>query len=509
MRPVAALPVQEDALETALRDAGFADPATALRLIAGWRSGQMRVLRSAASRDALERVLPELVRAFGRAPAPDTALLRCDAMLAGLPSVVNLFHLMHAQPRLLGILVAVLSFAPTLAAALGRTPELLEGLIDASALGGVPSRAEIDDRLTRAPPGEAYEQLLDRVRRDVGELRFALGTQIIEAVSDPLDAACGYALVAEAAIDVLTSATVREFEAAHGRVPGGELLILALGRLGGQALTHASDLDVILLFTGDYLAESDGPRPLGATTYFNRLAQRVIAALSVPTAAGPLYEVDTRLRPQGKQGPLVAALDAFARYQREEAWTWEHMALTRARPVFGSASARAALEQVIGETLHMSRNVEKVRADVAAMRRDLRTHKPPAGPLDVKLMEGGLVDLEFALHFQQLTTRTAFHPRLGPALDRIIAAGLAPADILTAYQLLGRMLVALRLMSADLTVDNADTQARIATACGCADWRALMIAYDNARSCVTAWLAALKLDRVEEDDNNGTRFTRP
>ncbi len=153
---------------------------------------------------------------------------------------------------------------------------------------------------------------------------------------DPLDVSAGYARVAEAAIVTLAEATVAEFTLKHGVVPDSELVILALGRMGGGALTHASDLDLVYLFTGDYMAESDGEKPLGAVLYYNRLAQRVSGALSAPTASGPLYDIDTRLRPSGTQGPLVVSLDGFARYQREDAWTWEHMALTRARPVFGS-----------------------------------------------------------------------------------------------------------------------------------------------------------------------------
>ena len=151
----------------------------------------------------------------------------------------------------------------------------------------------------------------------------------------------------EAALRVLAQAPVNAFAAAHGRIAGAELVVLGLGRLGGGVLTHASDLDLVFLFTGDFAAESDGPRPLGATLYFNRLAQRVGAALSVPTAEGALYEVDTRLRPQGTQGPLAASLSSFSRYQREEAWVWEHMALARARVVFGSAAAGAAVAGVM------------------------------------------------------------------------------------------------------------------------------------------------------------------
>jgi len=221
----------------------------------------------------------------------------------------------------------------------------------------------------------------------------------------------------------LAAATVAEFEAAHGKVPGGEMLILALGRLGGGVLTHASDLDLIYLFTGDFQTESDGARPLGATLYFNRLAQRVTNALSVHTASGPLYEVDTRLRPSGAQGLLAVSFDSFAKYEREAAWTWEHLALTRARSVFGSPEARAALEAILTETLHRPRDFDELARQAVQMRRDIATHKPPASDLDVKLVPGGLVDLEFLIHVSQFRHGMAFDPDLGKALADLVAAG--------------------------------------------------------------------------------------
>ena len=501
-------PLDGSALRAAVAATGFPDPELAVRRIVEWRGGHSRVLRSAAAREALELVLPALFAALAAAPDPATALTRFDALVGGLPSAINLFHLLKAQPRLLGMLIAVLAHAPTLSAALGRRAELLEGLIDASALAGVPDADAINARLRRTPPGESYEQLLDRVRREVGELRFAIGVQVVEGLSDPLIAARGYADVAECALVTLADATIAVFEGAHGKVPGGELLILALGRLGGRALTHASDLDLILLFTGDHLAESDGPRPLGATTYFNRLAQRIIAALSVPTAAGPLYEVDTRLRPQGNQGPLVAALDAFSRYQREDAWTWEHMALTRARPVYGSLAGRAAAQAVIDGVLLQPRDSEKLRTDVAAMRRDLRMHKPAAGPLDIKLIDGGLVDLEFAIHASQLASGSGFDPGLERALELLDAAGLAPDGMSKAYRLLGRMLVALRLMGERMTVEEPATQARLARACGVSDWDTLCAGYADARAAVSAWLAKLALDKEAETNGYRDGFAR-
>src|SRR5690606_38908907 len=232
--------------------------------------------------------------------------------------------------------------------------------------------------------------------------------------------------VAEAALEVAAEAACGEFQRVHGKVPGADLVVLGLGRLGGAALTHASGLDLIYLFTGGGSGESDGRRPLTPALYFNRLAQRVTAALSVPTAEGALYEVDTRLRPSGAQGPIAVGLDSFERYQREDAWTWEHMALCRARPVFGPPEARARLDAVIGRVLDAPRDPDKLRADVLAMRAEMAAHKPAAGPLDAKLLRGGLVDCEFVIHYLQLRHRTAFHPGLSEAIEALVAEGLAP-----------------------------------------------------------------------------------
>lgn len=486
-------PLDEAALEAAVAQSGFPDPGFAVRRIGEWRSGSARVLRSAAARESLEPMLPGLIGAMAAAPDPVAVLTRFDAMLGGLPSAINLFDMLAARPPLLASLVAILAHAPTLSDQLGRRAALLEGLIDASAFAVLPDAAALLRRFRAAPPDEDYERLLDRIRREVGELRFAIGAQLIEGVIDPLDAARAYADIADAALEVLASATIAEFEAAHGRIAGGELLILALGRYGGRGLTHASDLDLILLFTGDHLAESDGRRPLGATSYFNRLAQRVIAALSVATAEGPLYEVDTRLRPQGNQGPLCASVDAFARYQREDAWTWEHLALTRARVVFGSSDGQATLEAIIAGVLDQPRDASVLLADAAKMLDDIHRHKPANGPLDVKLVAGGLIDAEMAIHVTQLTHRTGFSPDLLAALAQLQQVGLAPAGVDQAIALQTRMLVALRLMARDGTVDSVATRERVATACRMKDWDDLVSAASDAQHAVRQWGRALGL----------------
>lgn len=484
-------PDSGDALTAELDKLGFADPAALAARIEGWRTGKLRALRSETSRRAWNAIQPALLAAFACAPDPERALTRWESLLANLPSAVNLFRLLEARPALLALLARVLGLAPPLADALARRADLLDPLIDASAFdlpGSVPVLAadfaccEADDD---------YERLLDRVRRKVGELRFALGVQLVEGTRDPMEIAQALSRTAEAALAVLAEATVAEFERAHGRVPGSELVVLGLGRLGGGALTHASDLDLIYLFTGDHSAESDGARPLGATTYYNRLAQRLNAALSVPTAEGALYEVDTRLRPSGAQGPLAVSFDSFERYQRESAWTWEHMALTRARVLFGSAPARTGLEAIIAAVLTQPREAAKLRTDVLEMRAEMARHKPGKGPLDVKLARGGLVDVEFIVHYLQLHSGKGLVPSLPAALAALAGAGLVPEALVGAHAMLGRFLIASRLLAPDAEEPPLAAREVLASACQCGNWDQLTAALLGARRTVAAaWAEA-------------------
>lgn len=477
-----ALPRNAGLLADFLSTNGFADADHVATRIAGWRSGTYRAVRSGAAQDALEAVLPSLVSALGAAADPLAAVNRLDRMIERLPTAINLFRLLEARPPLLAQLTDILCHAPTLADDLSRRPDLLDGLISAHALEPVGSVDELSAELESDDPAAGLEERLDRIRRGVGELRFALGSQIIAGVADPIDVSAGYARVAEAAIRVAADATIAEFARVHGAVEGCEFVILALGRMGGAELTHASDLDLIFLFTGDFQGESDGTKPLGAVHYFNRLAQRVVASLSVPTASGALYEVDTRLRPSGAKGPLCVSLDAFARYQAEEAWTWEHMALTRARTLYGSAHARAQTAEIMRNILGRQRDRRALIADARKMRADMKAHKPAKSALDIKLIEGGLVDLEFALHVRQLGCQRGFSPHLGQA----IAALDLPEAFSEAYQLFTRFLVTTRLVAPDLAVPTPATQGLLARACRYQNWTELLAGLETKRHDVIA-----------------------
>jgi [glutamine synthetase] adenylyltransferase / [glutamine synthetase]-adenylyl-L-tyrosine phosphorylase len=481
-----------DKLGRRLSELGFAEPDRLAERIAGWSDGRIRALRSEPARAALDALLPVLLERFAAAADPDQALNRWERVLGAAPSALNLFNLLLQRPALLDQLARILVLAPTLADELGRRPELLDTLIARRALDLPGTVDRIAGLMTAGEDGDDYERQLDRIRRVTGELRFALGLQTIAAAHDPLKIGTALSRTAEAALAVAQRAAVAEFERAHGRVAGSELVVLGLGRLGGGTLTHASDLDVVYLFSGAFEGESDGPRPLGVTHYFNRLAQRVTAALSVPTAEGALYEVDTRLRPQGAQGPLAVSFDSFARYQREEAWTWEHMALARARPLTGSAAARAELQAIIAEVLGRPRDPATLRGDVLRMRAEMAAHKPPRGPLDAKLQRGGLVDLEFLVHYLQLRDRVGFDPDLGRAVGALVDAGLVPAPLRESLALMTRLLVAGRLLAPDLAAPPPAAAAALAEACGMADLPALLRAFAAARQEVAAaWADSL------------------
>jgi glutamate-ammonia-ligase adenylyltransferase len=450
-----------------------------------WRD-TLRTLRGSEARAALAALRPTLVDALAAAPEPDRAMTRLETVLEQVSTAINLFRLFEARPGLLDQVLRLVTLAEPLAEGLGRHPEWLDALIDSRALDLPGSVDELAAQMSQAPAD--YERRLDRIRAVVGEARFALGVQLVEAQHDPLEIAAGLARVAQAALETGAATAIEEFEAVHGRIAGDDLLVLGLGRLGGGALTHASDLDVIYLFSGEIGTESDGRRPLTASLYFNRLAQRVTAALSVPTAAGALYEIDTRLRPQGAQGPLAVSLDSFARYQREDAWTWEHMALTRARPLFGPAPARTALQRIIDKVLRQDRDPATLRADVLKMRGEIAANKKPAGPLDAKLQRGGLIDCEFIVHYLQLRERAGFTPDLGKAIAELSGAGLLPTEFGAQHDLLTRLLVAARLLAPDGQPPPGGAQRVLAAACGAHDFKALLRSVEDARHGVAkAW----------------------
>ena len=475
-----------------LAEMGFADASALAEKIEAWRDGRYASIRSPQAIEAFDRLLPQLLDAIARSDDPEHAVTRFQSIIERTQSAIELFRLLTAQPEMIERLVKALTLSPRIASTLARRPETLDVLLERQPIDFENTYAHTLEQLRERPERDDYEAKLDAIRQIVSEARFTLEISLLEAEHKPSRIAAALSHVAEAAITAALEAAQEEFARTHGRIEDSELLVLGLGRLGGGALSPASDLDMIYLFKGDYGAESDGVRPLGATLYYNRLATRVNAALSVPTAQGALYEVDTRLRPQGNQGPLAVSIDAFAKYQKASAWTWEHMALNRARVLAGSDGARAMVEQVIAETQCQTRDPQTLRKDVLKMRSDMAEHKPPKGELDVKLARGGLIDVEFLVHSIQLrdaaklggANPAMLSPDFADAIPALIELGLLERELWPAYDLLTDVLVASRLLAPDRREPPPAAAKALARTCGCSSYAELVTSVADARQCV-------------------------
>lgn len=392
-----------DTLET-LSKLGFARPSDISRVIRTWHYGRYRATQSVEARERLTELTPELLRVFGQNKRADEALLRFDSFLSGLPAGIQLFSLLGNNPALLSLLVTIMSSAPRLADIIAGRPHVFDGMLDPGLLSELPTREYISNRLDLFLGGSRhYEDVLDRLRIFAAEQRFLIGIRLLTGAIQADMAARAFTHLADLVIAAALDAVLREMTEAHGLFPGGRVAVMGMGKLGSFELTAGSDVDIILLYDYDDTApESAGPKPLDPQRYFTRLTQRLIAALSAPTAEGILFEVDMRLRPSGNKGPVATRIQSFEKYQREEAWTWEHMALSRARLICGDDSLRSDTAGIIRAVLGTKGEKAKIASDVAEMRKLIEQEKPPKNIWDLKLIPGGIIDIEFIAQYLTL-----------------------------------------------------------------------------------------------------------
>lgn len=390
-----------DTLRT-LEELGFQEPSTVAAIVRTWHHGRYRALRSTRAKELLTELVPPLLDAFGKTLEPDAALLRFNDFLSALPAGVQLLSLLHTNPGLLVLLAEIMGSAPRLAETLQRQPILIDAVLTADFFDEPPNAdAQIADLEIALKEARDFQDTLDILRRQVNDRQFQIGVQILRQWITPDRAGASLSDIADSALHALYPRLVDEFANQHGRMENGDMAVVALGKLGGRELTIGSDLD--LLFVYDCQDEaSDGPKPLSAIPYYTRLGQRYMSAITSPTGEGTLYEVDMRLRPSGNAGPLASSFDSFVQYHQESAWTWEHMALTRARVVVSGSALRDRLESAITDILTAPRDPDALLRDVASMRARIERDRPGSGPWDVKNMRGGLVDIEFLSQYLQL-----------------------------------------------------------------------------------------------------------
>ncbi|HRN89769.1 bifunctional [glutamine synthetase] adenylyltransferase/[glutamine synthetase]-adenylyl-L-tyrosine phosphorylase [Hyphomicrobium sp.] len=416
----------------ALTRMGYARPSDVLAIVRGWHHGRYGAVRTARARELLTEVQPLLVQAFAETADPDRAITTFDRFLAALPAGVQLFSLLKANPPLMRLLADMMGTAPRLARILSRRRRLLDAVIDPRTFRALPTATELDEAIAAELKDAIDPQdVLDRARVIGSEQAFLIGVKVLSGAINAGEAGTAYAVLAERLIAAMVDDVEKEMERAHGRVPGGGAVVVAMGKLGGRELSASSDLDLIVVYDFDPSAtQSDGEKPLAPSQYYARYTQRLIAHLSAPTAEGTLYEVDMRLRPSGQKGPVAAQLSTFREYQATEAWTWEHLALTRARVITGPPGLRSAVEAAIRDTLVRPRDRAVISKDVQDMRARIAADKGTDRIWDLKQVRGGLVDLEFIAQHLQLI-HAAAHPEV---LDQNTLAAyrkLAEAGVLS------------------------------------------------------------------------------
>jgi glutamate-ammonia-ligase adenylyltransferase len=429
----------EDDPETlaTLKRMGFSNPAQVSQAIRSWHHGRINATRTERGRELFTRLAPRLLDAMAASGAPDAAFNRFSDFFSRLSSGVQVQSLFLAQPKMFELVVQVMAFAPQLAATLARRPAALDALLDPAFFAPFESGQGEDAfvaALAAAANSESpFEEAMDAARRVHREQAFRVGVQVISGSASAADAGAAFADLADLTIQGLAPAALAETVRQGGAFPG-QAAVIALGKCGSREMTARSDLDLMVLYRSDIEGAASEIRQWGAETFFGRFTQRLIAALSAPTAEGGLYEVDMQLRPTGSKGPISVSMTAFHSYYEGEAETWEMLALTRARVVWASSDdfAREA-EAAIDGALRKPRDPARTAADVREMRQLMEDERPPQGDWDLKLAPGGLVDIEFAAQYLQLVGAAGGGPleaNTGAALDALARSGAAPQDAL-------------------------------------------------------------------------------
>jgi len=404
--PELAFPEDHDDRKTldALVRMGFKAPLEASATVRNWLAGGHKSLKGEATRTELSALLPVLLEHLVKAEHPDATLLLFDRFLSGLRGGTRLLSLLRQNPEFIALTTLILDIAPRLADILARHPQVMDALVDPSFFGAFPDEEALAQRLEQnlAEAG-GQEDFLDRVRMFGLEHMFLIGARILSGTMPAQQAGAAFGRLADVVIRWIDGRVAASIATMHGHLRGQQTAVLALGKLGGREMTATSDLDLILIYDFDHdHPDSDGKRPLYGGQYFARLTQRLISALTSQTNYGALYQVDMRLRPSGRSGPLATQIDGFRSYQENEAWTWEHMALTRARVVSASPEFAGRVGDTIAEILRRERDPEQVAGDVVEMRAAIAREKGGGGRWDLKYVDGGLVDIEFIAQYLQL-----------------------------------------------------------------------------------------------------------
>jgi len=413
----------------------------------------MPALRTDRAARIFHRLRPLILQRLERADDPAEALGHFETFLQGLPAGVQLFSLFESNTHLLDLFVDICTTSHGLAQYLSQNASVLDSVLDGGFFEPWPDADELHQQLTRQlVQAKDYELMLDAARRWRKDWHFRIGVHHLRGLISATDATKQYADLAGAILAALWPFVADHFARRHGPQPGRGAAVIAMGSLGAGRINALSDLDLIVIYDPDGFEASDGPRPLSVRPYYARLTQAFITAITAPTGEGRLYEVDMRLRPSGRQGPVATSVAGFQSYQMDEAWTWEHLALTRARAVAGAASVGAEVEKIRAAVLAAKSTGATVVAEVQDMRRRLAEAKPARGLWDGKSGGGRMMDIELVAQCGALLSAST--ERLTRSQLQVgVSAGFLAEDAATSlaetYDLLSKINSFSRLLAID------------------------------------------------------------
>ncbi|MEM8880980.1 MAG: glutamine-synthetase adenylyltransferase [Pseudomonadota bacterium] len=457
-----------------------------------WRS--YPALRSERGRAIFRRLEPDLLARLSQAARPDEALANFDGFLRGLPAGVQLFSLFEANPALIDLIVDISATAPALSRYLSRHAGVLDSVIDGAFFAPWPSPHTLGRQLQAQLSGRDHEDALDAARVWQKEWHFRIGVHLLRGVITPEQAAQQYSDLAHAVVATLWPLVQALIAERHGPASGRGGAVLAMGSLGAETMAASSDLDLLVIYDAD---DAAGPGALDARAWYAKATKALIAALSAPTAHGVLYAVDMRLRPSGRQGPVATSLTAFETYQKEQAWTWEHLALTRARVVAAPNGIGAEIEAIRDRILAKPRDAVAVRNDTAKMRQRLREAGPQGGDLDVKTGPGGAQDIALLAQAGALLTGSPAR-RLDDQLAAATVAQLitnAEARTLSEQAAVFEKIRQATMLISEKSLDPGDLgqggRDFIARCAGASDWDSLLSQSARARQIAAAIVDAV------------------
>lgn len=410
-----------------LEGMGFQHPKNISSAIQDWHKGNRRCTRSSRPRTLLTELTPQILSALSDTINPDGAFKRFDVFLSALPSGVQLFSLFISNPELIILISRIMGSAPALGEALSREPHLLESVLTGDFYGDLQTPESLSKQLrVELSYLDSEDRMMEIIHRFKREKEFQVGIQLIDQMVSVETAGTFLTHVADIVLNEVYIIVKSIFEERYGVIENSELAVIALGKMGSHELTFASDIDLIFTYYYDNHTPtySDGEKSLDAATYYNRLVQRFVGMLTAATRHGILYDIDTRLRPFGKDSALAVTTDALHTYYLETAWVFERLALNRARTVIGSAKISESLNKNIATYIAYPLPREHIAHAIKDMRkRIIASHKDSGNPWNIKHHPGGLMDVDFLIQYHTMCAAEK-HPALASTNDAYIRLDL-------------------------------------------------------------------------------------